>query len=180
MKEHVKFFNTIKGQEECNMLDIVLTIVSAICTVFSILGAVRSNIYYRKSRQLTMYANTNVAFMETQKIIAAFPELLKLANNTRKRGTNSVKEVAKHGENIKKSINKIRESLPVEDYKEIQELLNTRELKVEEYIDSFITGEVLVDEKFVSDAKFTKCQNKFYEIQLLLKKKLEELSEKLK
>lgn len=161
------------------MLDIVLTIVSAVCTFFSILGAVRSNIYYRKSKQLTMYANTNVAFM-AQKIIATFPELLKLANNTRKRGTNSVKEVAKHGENIKKSINKIRESLPVEDYKEIQELLNTRELKVEEYIDSFITGEVLVDEKFVFDAKFTKCQNKFYEIQLLLKKKLEELSEKLK
>ncbi len=68
--------------------------------------------------------------------------------------------------------------MPVEDYKKIQELLNTRELKVEEYIDSFITGEVLVDDKFVSDDKFSKCQNKFYEIQLLLKKKLEELSQK--
>lgn len=68
-----------------------------------------------------MYANTNVAFMETQKIIATFPELLKLANSTRKRGTNCVKEVAKHGENIKNSINKIRESLSVDDYKELQE-----------------------------------------------------------
>lgn len=144
------------------MLDIVLTIVSVLCTFFSILGAVRSNIYYRKSRQLTMYANTNVAFMETQKIIATFPELLKLANRTRKRGTNSVKEVAKYGENIKKSISKIRENLPVEGYKEIQGLLNTRELNIEEYIDSFITGEVLVDEKFVSDTKFTKCQKNFY------------------
>lgn len=127
-----------------------------------------------------MYANTNVAFMETQKIMAAFPEILKLANNTRKRGTNYVKEVAKHGENIKKSINKIRESLPVEDCKEIQGLLNSRELKVKEYIDSFITGEVLVDEEIVIDDKFNKCQNKFCEMQLLLKKKLEELSEKLK
>ncbi len=113
-------------------------------------------------------------------IVLTIVSAIKLANNTRKRGTNSVKEVAKHGENIKKSIGKIRESLPVEDYKEVQELLNTRELKIEEYIDSFITGEVLVDEKFVFDDKFTKCQNKFYEIQLLLKKKLEELSEKLK
>lgn len=121
MKEHVKFFNTIKVQEVCNMVNIVLTIISAVCTVSSILGAVRSNIYYRKSRQLTMYANTNVAFVETGKIIDTFPELLKLANNRGRRGTNSVKEVAKYGENIKKSINKIRESLSVEDYKEIQE-----------------------------------------------------------
>ncbi len=89
------------------MLDIFLTIVSGVCTVFSILGAVRSNIYLEKNRQLTMYANTNVAFMETQKIIATFPEILKLSNNTTKRGTNCVKEVAKHGENIKNSINKI-------------------------------------------------------------------------
>lgn len=162
------------------MLDIVLTIVSVICTIFSIIGAVRSNMYFKKSRQLTIYANTNVAFMETQKIIATFPELLKLASNIGNRGTNSVKAVAKHGENIKKSINKIRESLSVEDCKEIQDILNTRELKVEEYIDSFITGEVLVDEKFVHDTKFTKCQDKFCDIQLLLKKKLENVSEKLK
>ena len=74
------------------MWNTVLTIVSAVCTVFSICGAVKSNIYYKKNRQLAIYANTNVAFMETQKIIATFPELLKLANNTRKRGVNTVKE----------------------------------------------------------------------------------------
>ena len=58
---------------------------------------------------------------------------------------------------------------------EIQNLLNTRELKVEEYIDSFITGEVLVDEKFVSDARFDEFQDRCHKVQLLLKKKLEDI-----
>lgn len=37
-----------------------------------------------------------------------------------------------------------------------------------------------MDEEFVSDVNFNKFQNKFYEIQLLLKKKLEVIGEKLK
>lgn len=136
------------------MRDAILPIISVICTFFSILGAIKSNIYYKKSKQLTMYANTNLAFIETQKIIALFPAILKLASKLDKcRGTNLVKEVAQNGEKIKKSVSIIRESLSVEDYEEIQELLNSRELKIEEYIDSFITGKVIEDEKLCASNK---------------------------
>lgn len=106
--------------------------------------------------------------------------MLKLANIKRKRGINYIKEVSKNGECIKTSINKIRECLPVEDFNEINVLLNEQQPKVEEYIDSFITGSVLIDEKFVIDDNFNKCQNVFCEIQLLLKKKLENIGEKIK
>lgn len=150
------------------------------CTFVSIFGAYRSNAYYKKSKQLTLYANTNIAYIESQKIIATFPEILKLANHTRKRGTNYIKEVSEYGEKIKISINKIRENLSVKDFAEINEILNSQQPKVEKYIDSFITGEVLVDEKLIIDDNFNKCQQIFYKIQLLIKEKLENISEKLK
>lgn len=81
--------------------------------------------------------------MESQKIIATLAKMLKLENRTKKRrGINYIKEVSQNGESIKTSINKIRESLPVED--------------------------------------FNMCQQAFYEMKLLIKKKLENIGEKLK
>ena len=163
-----------------NWWDYVITAISVGCTVFSIIGAYKSNAYYKKSKQLTIYANINIAYIESQKIIATLTEMLKLGNSARKRGTNYIKEVSQNGENIKTSINKIRDSLPVEDFKEINELLNSQQPKVEAYIDSFITGAVLFDEKLVIDDNFNTCQQTFCSMQLLIKKKLENISEKLK
>lgn len=111
----------------------VMTDISVGCTVFSIFGAYKSNAYYKKSKQLTIYANTNIAYIESQKIITTLTEMLKPGNNTRKRGKNYIKQVSQYGENIKASINKIRESLPVEDFKEINELLNSQQPKVKVY-----------------------------------------------
>ena len=163
-----------------NWWDYLLIFISAICTLFSIRGACKSNAYYKKSKQLTIYANTNIAYIESQKIITTLTEMLKLGNRTKKRGINYIKEVSQNGENIKTSINKIRESLPVEDFNEIKKLLNLQQSKVEAYIDSFITGAVLVNEEFVIDDDFNMCQQAFCEMQLLIKKKLENIGEKLK
>lgn len=162
------------------MFDIILTIVSAICTVVSLIGAYKSIKYYKKSKQLTVYANTNVSLVEVQKIIATFTEILKLANTARsQRGTNLAKQLATHGESIRESINVIREKLSVEDFRLIQNQLISKEIKVEEYIDSFISGSILDEGKLVIDDKFNRCQQKFYNIQQILKKRLEEVEEKL-
>lgn len=183
MKVRALFYNITRKQEVCNAMewwDYVLTIVSVGCTFFSIRGAYKSNIYYKKSKQLTIYANINSAYIETQKIIATLTELLKLGGSIKKRGVNCLKEVIEHGVIIKKSITKIRESLNVQDYNDINELINSQEIKVEEYIDSIITGAKVTEERFIIDADFNLCQQKFNEIQLLIKKKLEDVSEQIK
>ncbi len=162
-----------------NWWDYVITAVSVLCTIFSIIGAYKSVVYYKKSKQLTIYSNTNMAYIESQKIISTLTEMLKLSNNTRKRGTNYIREVSQNGEYIKTSINKIRESLTVDDCKEINELLNSQQIKVDVYINSFITGAVLVDEKFVIDDDFNKCQQAFCDMQLLIKRKLENIADKV-
>lgn len=154
-------------------LDIVLVIISGI-------GAWKSWAYYNKSKELTIYAKTNIAFIESKTIIATLTEMLKLSNNTKKRGTNYIKEVSKNGEIIKNSITKIRENIPVKDWNDINKLLDSQEIKVEAYIDSFITGSALVNDKLIIDDNFNKCQQKFCELQILLKKKIEDISEKLK
>lgn len=162
------------------MFDIILTIVSAICTVVSLIGAYKSIKYYKKSKQLTVYANTNVSLVEVQKIISTFTEILKLANTARsQRGTNLAKQLATHGEGIRDSINVLREKLSVEDFKLIEGQLSSREIKVEAYIDSFISGDILTEGKLAIDYKFNLCQQKFYNIQQILKKRLEEVEEKL-
>lgn len=162
------------------MFDVILSIVSAICTVVSLIGAYKSIKYYKKSKQLTLYANTNVSLVEVQKIIATFTEILKLANTTRpQRGINLSKQLEAHGETIRESINLLREKLSVEDFRLIEGQLISKEMKVEMYIDSFISGEILDDGKLVIDDRFNRCQQKFYNIQQILKKRLEEVEEKL-
>lgn len=162
------------------MFDIILSIVSALCTVVSLIGAYKSIKYYKKSKQLTLYANTNVSLVEVQKIIATFTEILKLANTTRpQRGINLSKQLEAHGETIRESINVLRQKLSVEDFRLIEGLLISKEMKVEMYIDSFISGAVLDDGKLVIDDRFNRCQQKFYNIQQILKKRLEEVEEKL-
>lgn len=161
------------------MFDVILTIVSAICTVVSIFGARKSQKYYKKSKQLTVYANTNVSLIEVQKIIATFTEILKVANTARQqRGINLSKQLATHGESIRNSINVLREKLSVEDFRLIEDKLS-KEMKVEAYIDSFISGSILDDGKMVIDDKFNRCQQKFYSIQQILKRRLEEIEETL-
>lgn len=162
------------------MFDVILSIVSALYTVVSLIGAYKSIKYYKKSKQLTLYANTNVSLVEVQKIIATFTEILKLANTTRpQRGVNLSKQLEAHGETIRESINVLREKLSVEDFRLIEGQLISKEMKVEMYIDSFISGEILDDGKLVIDDRFNRCQQKFYNIQQILKKRLEEVEEKL-
>lgn len=161
-------------------VDNILTTISAISTVISIAGAFKSIKYYKKSRQLTIYANTNVAFIETQKIILVLTELLKLSNSvTKQRGLNFVKQVAAHGESIRSSINIMREKLSVEDFEDVQKFLLSPEIQVEIYVDSFISGTVLCEGKFEINEKFNLCQKAFYDIQQLLKIKIEKAEQHL-
>lgn len=157
----------------------VCTLIGAVCTYYSIKAARKSNEYYNKSKQLTIYANTNIAYIESKKIIETLLEITKLGKVTR--GNSYINnKVSLYGENIRKSIDKIRESLEVEDFKEINKILNSPQLKIDTYIDSFISGSVIVGERFVVDDKFNKCQQAFYDMQLLIKVKIENVGEKLK
>ena len=156
----------------------LFTAISGICTLISIFGAYKSISYYKKSKHITILTNTNNVQIESQKIINTLSGIIKYANNAlNHRGVNLTNEICINGESIKSSLNKIKEIIPVHYSNEIKNVINTQ---VEAYIDSLIDGTVFINNKFVIDNNFKNCQNAFYEVQSLIKKKLENISDKLK
>ncbi|MHC1714435.1 MAG: hypothetical protein AB9858_02370 [Acidaminococcaceae bacterium] len=154
-------------------IDWVLTILSAV-------GAYKSNAYYKKSKQLTIYASTNSARIETQNIINILAELLEFVGPPKKRGVSNSREVAKRGSNIKSSINKIRDSLQEQDLRKFNNILNSSSVNVDVYVDSLITGSICPEGNFSNDESYYACDKGFKDIQLFLKHNIENLEEKLK
>lgn len=163
-----------------NWWDYVLNVIGIICTALSIIGAYKSLAYYKKSKYLTMYANANLAYIESQKIQSILVDLLKLSTSRKIRGVNIEAQSADNASQIRESISRIRDSLTAEDSKEVSDMLKSPTLHVEKYIDSFISGAALVDGKVIIDDNFYTCQQIFTDMQLLLKRKMEAMEEKNK
>ena len=176
------FCNIINGHEACKLIiDYAFTGIGALCTGASIIGAWKSNKYYKKSKNLTLFANSNVAYLESQKIIDTFTQLLKLTNSKiPPRGTNIPKVVSQYGENIKTSLSVIREKLTANDVNKIEEILQQSNINISRYIDSIIACTVLEDGKFLLDDDFNKAQEAFYEVQKYLKSRTEQLEDTIK
>ena len=70
------FCGITNGHEAYKLIiDYVFTGIGALCTVASIIGACKSNKYYKMSKNITLFANSNVAYLESQKIILLFSEV---------------------------------------------------------------------------------------------------------
>lgn len=151
-----------------------------VLTLLSVVGAYKSNAYYKKSKQLTIYASTNSALIETQSIINMLAELLDFARVPKKRGVNNAMEVSRRGNNIKKSINKIRANLPAKDLREFNTIFDSADVNIDAYVDSLITGSICSEGNFSNDDSYYACDKFFKNIQLILKNNMENLEEKLK
>lgn len=66
MKIYVRFSFIIRRRGAFNFSwwDYLINGIGLVGTFFSLIGAYKANVYYKKSKQLTIYANTNIAFME--------------------------------------------------------------------------------------------------------------------
>ena len=65
-------------------LDIGLTVINVVLAIISGVGAYRSIKYFRKSRNLAIYAQTNTALTEIQKMLMKLPEALAASNKAPK------------------------------------------------------------------------------------------------
>lgn len=153
------------------------TILSFLCVIVSGYGAYKSNIYYKKSKQLTTYAHKNTAYSEIKKVIAVTNEILKQASPHRERGTNRAKEISRLGLSIRASLNVIREQLSNENCETILITLNSNEVR--DYVESLITCSVLPDGVFCIDQQFHNFETAINIVQTELKKRLEENEEEL-
>lgn len=157
-----------------------MTGINIVCTVVSILGAAKSVLYYKKSKTISIYTNTNSAYLEIKNILNTFNEILSLVSIPQGKGKNKKIEIQKKYMFIKEKMDIIRDNLTAKDNKILNELLNSNKFNLDKYLDSFIVNSNSIDIDNIINDDFYKCQKVFREIQLLMKSNLEKLSEKLK
>lgn len=163
------------------MVDIVLTLINVILAIISGVGAYKSLKYFRKSHNLTIYAQTNKALIEIQKMLSKLPEALSASNKGMrgKKGFSLENTLCSIGQELNSSLNEIRSSIPSEYSQEFGGLQDDESFKLQGYINSFISGEA-VTQNGIDSTKYNLCQIRLVAMQDYLKRLVSETEEKLK
>lgn len=163
------------------VVDIVLTLVNVGITAVSLYGAYNSLKYYKKSKILAAHTNVNKALVEIEKMLNKLPEALTATNKNRQngRGTNLQKVICDIGNELSNSYNGIRSCTPTEYMAALFGLENEGTFELQKYINGYISGEALENNKLNSD-NYAACQKRLMAMQDFLKQKSDEIAEKLK
>ena len=163
------------------MWDVALTIINVILAIISGIGAYNSVKYFRKSKNLTIFAQTNKALVEVQKMLIKLPEALSSSNSSRrgKKGLSLHNALCDIGQELNVNLTEINSNIPAEYSDKIRQLQNKDGFNLRAYINSYISGEVVQNNGIDSD-DFNICQARLLEIQDYLKKAALETEEKLK
>lgn len=160
---------------------IVLKGINWIATIISVAGAYKSYAYYKKSKLLTIYVNTNKALIEIEKMLNKLPEALSATNRSiqNKRGFSLPNTICSIGKELSDSYNAIRSCIPSEYLNEFSSLENFGSFNLQEYINGYISGTALKDNELESD-NYNICQAQLKKMQDFLKHKISETEEKIK
>lgn len=166
---------------EMSVLDWTILIVNVACLIGSIVSAVKASGSYRKCKQLTNFANLKRALDECQLIYTNIYKLLKLCgkNANKNRGINIEKEASEYGNAIKNSFAKIKEILPADSQKEVDDLLtrsSNPSFDIEKYVSTLISGSA-VNNNTLTDDNVYMIQKAVENIQLHIKRIMEEMQD---
>lgn len=145
-------------------IDTVLTIVNVILTIATGYGAYNANKAYQKSKNLTIYTNSNKALMEVQKMLTNLPGALNAVKRSGTKGHNGVKLLQEVGNVLNESLNEIMKDIPSDSYLAINELIVKDGFDLRQYINSYISGDGY-DELQESNKKYSLFQSRLMEIQ---------------
>lgn len=163
------------------MFDVVLIIINVILAIISGIGAYNSVKYFRKSKNITIFAQTNKALVEVQKMLIKLPEALSSSNSSRrgKKGLSLHNTLCDIGQELNANLTEINSNIPAEYSGKLRQLQNQNGFNLQTYINSYISGDVVRDNGIDSE-DFNACQARLLEIQDYLKKVVWETEEKLK
>lgn len=166
-------------------VDWIILILNIACLVGSIIGAFNALNSYKKCKQLTNFANLKVALDECQQIFSNCRKLLICCGKNLKsmRGINFEKEISDCGIAIKESFSKIKDILPSNAQKEVNNMLLAKipnlNTDIEGYVSLLISGHAYkngdVTENYISQIEKT-----VNSIHLLIKERMEEVQEREK
>lgn len=162
--------------------EITESIINIVLTVISAVGAYKSFRYFKKSRHITIYAQSKEALNELGEMLRLLPEALALAS-AEKKGFNPENAVSEKGTELFKHLNAIMSAIPSEYSAEFRALQKFEDFDLERYIRSFIDKSAVIEEngrKTLRKTDFDICQKQLREMQEFLKEKIAEEEEKLK
>lgn len=164
-----------------DMMDTILTIINVVLAIVSGLGAYNSVKYFRKSKNLTIFAQTNKALVEVEKMLLKLPEALEVSNSLRRgrKGISLYNTLRDIGRQLNTNLTEINTYVPAEYSDEIRQLQNKDNFNLQFYINSYINGDAVKDDGIDSE-NFNVCQARLLEIQDYLKKTALEIEERLK
>lgn len=164
-----------------DMMDTILTIINVVLAIVSGLGAYNSVKYFRKSKNLTIFAQTNKALVEVEKMLLKLPEALEVSNSLRRgrKGFSLYNTLRDIGRQLNTNLTEINTYIPAEYSDEIRQLQNKDNFNLQFYINSYINGDAVKDDGIDSE-NFNFCQARLLEIQDYLKKTALEIEERLK
>lgn len=162
-------------------LDIGLTVINVVLAILSGVGAGKSLKYYKKSKNLTVFAKTNKVLIEVQKMLTKLPEALSAASKSqnKQKGFNLKYKLCSIGQDLNGSLIEINSNIPTEYTNAIRNLQSKGGFDLQTYINSYISGEAIKENSIDFD-KYNLCQKRLDEIQDYLKKIADEIEEKLK
>lgn len=179
------------GEDNMCTVDWIILILNTACLVGSIIGAFNALNSYKKCKQLTNFANLNIAIYECRLVLDNCHKLLKLCGKAahNKRGTNPNIEITEYGCSIKNSFATIKEKLPSSSQKTVNKMLSASpnlNLDIEQYVSLLISGQTLIgsDDSEDNKTEITKTINNITEIEktvdsilLHIKKEIENIQE---
>ena len=125
--------------------DSILTGINILLTIISGIGAYKSVKYFRKSRNLTIFAQTNKALIEIQKMLIKLPEALTASNMAMrgKKGMNLQNRICNIGQELNISLTEIGANIPSEYSEKFRKLQNDGIFNLQVYINSYISVEAV-------------------------------------
>ena len=163
-------------------VDIIILIINILIAIISGVGAFNSIRYFKKSKHVTIYAQTNQALNKLGEMLIILPEALAATSNPN-RGFSVENAIRDYGTKLSGNLNEIMSAIPTEYSTEFQELQKDDNFILEKYIHSFIDGTAIVKEKerkTLQRNSFDTCQERLRAMQTFLKQKIAEEEEKLK
>ena len=146
--------------------DSILTGINILLTIISGIGAYKSVKYFRKSRNLTIFAQTNKALTASNMAMRG------------KKGMNLQNRICNIGQELNISLTEIGANIPSEYSEKFRELQNDGIFNLQVYINSYISGEAVKIDHIDSD-DYNLCQQRLVSMQEYLKKITVETEEKL-
>lgn len=149
----------------------------------SSIGAYKSFRYFKKSKHITIYAQSNKVVGELGEMLELLPDALAAASSVEKRGFNAENAVSETGTKLAKHLNVIMREIPPEYSTEFRGLQKTNCFDLEQYIHSLIDKSAVIEEngrKTLKRGDFDTALEHLRAMQEFLKKKIAEEEEKLK